>query len=120
MRHIDAWNRIQLKERNKYLYFLKYTIKNYFNRLFSVDFSEELLKNAFDSFYSKYKNNIPVKIEDFRFEEYFEIANDLYQEKKTLLEYWKTRNWNPIDRVLDDQMFIRLVKIRHKLNFDLN
>ena len=54
----------------------------------------------------------------FETEEDYEKAEYLYQEIEALLEYWRYRTWKPIDRVLDDQMLIRLVKIRHKLNFD--
>jgi hypothetical protein len=120
-RHIDAWNRVQLKERSKILYFFKYTLKRQVRNLFYTDFPEELLRTAFDAFYRRYKNNNdPVTESEFKEYEDFEEANDLYLEIASLLDYWNCRDLSPIDRVLDDQMFIRLIKIRHKLRFDIN
>lgn len=120
-RHIDAWNRVQLKERSKILYFFKYTLKRQVRKLFYTDFPEELLRTAFDAFYRRYKNNNdPVTESEFKEYEDFEEANDLYLEVASLLDYWNCRDLSPIDRVLDDQMFIRLIKIRHKLRFDIN
>ena len=118
-RRIDAWERIQARERNRLWYFFKYTLKDWTRRVFKNDFPEELLCTSFNLFYKKWTgNNDPVNRSSFTNEEDYEKAEYLYQEIEALLEYWKYRTWKPIDRVLDDQMFIRLVKIRHKLNFD--
>lgn len=117
-RRIDAWERIQVRERNRLWYFFKYTLKDWTSRIFKTDFPEELLCTTFNLFYKKWTgNNDPVNRSQFTDEEEYEKAEYLYQEIEALLEYWKYRTWKPIDRVLDDQMLIRLVKIRHKLNF---
>lgn len=117
-KHIDAWARIQTKEKSRIWYFFKYTLKDWTSRVFKRDFPEELLCTTFNLFYKNWSgNNDPVNRSSFNDEEEYEKAEYLYQEIHALLEYWKHRTWKPIDRVLDDQMLIRLVKIRHKLNF---
>jgi hypothetical protein len=118
-KRIDAWERIQIRERSGIWYFFKYTLKDWTSKIFKTDFPEELLCTSFNLFYKKWTgNNDPVNRSQFEDEDAYERAEELYQEIEALLDYWKYRTWKPIDRILDDQMFIRLVKIRHKLNFD--
>ena len=118
-RHIDAMERITLRENSKVKYFFKYTLKEYYARFFRKDFPEDLLCTTFDMFYKNWTgNNDEPKLSWYKTEEEFEDACDLHNEIKTLLDYWAFRGLNPRDRIQDDQMFIRLVKIRHKLRFD--
>ncbi len=117
-RRIDAWDRIQTKERSRIWYFFKYTLKDWTRRVFKGDFPEELLCAAFDPFYKRYKNNNELyDRSSYGDEEEYENAENLHLEIKALIEYWENRAWHPIDRLKDDQMFIRLVKIRHQLVF---
>lgn len=117
-RHIDAWQRIQTRERNKILYFFKYIFKDWTRRVFGTNFPERMLANAFEAFYKKYRNNNELRDQSaYIDDEAYEMAETLYYEIKTLLEYWESRKMSQIDRIKDDQMFIRLVKIRHLLTF---
>lgn len=116
--HIEAWNRIEIKEESKIMYFLKYTLPDKIKRLFHRDVAEEILSSAFDIFYKQCAGNFdPVSESEYATESEFEEANDLYYEVTELLEYWATRDHFIRNRIKDDQMLIRLVKIRHKLNF---
>lgn len=117
-RHIDAWQRIQARERSKILYFFKYTFKDWTRRVFGTNYPETMLVNAFESFYKRYKNNNELRDQSaYTDDESYEIAETLYYEINTLLEYWESRKTSQTDRINDDQMFIRLVKIRHQLTF---
>jgi hypothetical protein len=119
---VEAWERLQLRERSKVAYFIKYGWKSIKNKFFTPSpFSEILLSTTFDLFYKNWAYNVePVPARgNFNSESEFEEAYELYLEIKGLLEYWRDRGLNhKSDRVKDDQMMIRLVKIRHKLNFD--
>lgn len=121
-RRIDAWERITVRESSKVKYFFKYTLKDTMAKLFTpTPFPEKLLQTTFDLFVREWSgNNDPVSRVHFNTDDEFEEANDLHEEVEALLQYWKHRCIDPSyrDRIKDDQMLIRLVKIRHKLNFD--
>lgn len=59
-RRIDAWERIQARERNRLWYFFKYTLKDWMRRVFKADFPEELLCTTFNLFY---KNGTGITIQ---------------------------------------------------------
>ena len=122
---IDAWERITVRESSNVKYFFKYTLKEFLAKVFTpTPFPEKLLQTTFDLFVREWSgNNDPVSRIHFNSEDEYEAAEDLYQEIKALIDYWNDRcRKDPRtvtrDRILDDQMLIRLVKIRHKLNFE--
>jgi len=113
-----ALEEMEMKEKHLFKYFLEYKLKPLYRNIFIRSFSESLLENSFDRFCIKYSNYPQVSEFDNSFRDYDEYLREyeLSTEISELCKYWFNRNGD-VDRVKDDQMLIRLIRIRHKLPY---
>ena len=113
--YLEAFKRLELRETSKVKYFFKYRLLPYLSAFCKVDIGSALLNQSFDLFYAEYSTrNLHVNELDFTDESEYNEAFELNMEICALLAYWHDRR-HKADRVKDDQMLIRLIKIRHKL-----
>ena len=111
-----------MREKSLLLYWWKYLIvpkyRRYLKR-FELSGSEEVLWSTFTTFSVYISKNFKIAYpEDFNTEDQFMDALELQDEILDLVAYWNSRDHISPDRVKDDQMLIRLIRIRHKLKYE--
>lgn len=108
----------ETRETSRLKYFYEFKLKPFFKKHFKKHFSDVMLDYIFNEFYNRYYN-YPIIVEfDNSFKDYDEFIreSELSTEISEICEYWFMRNATT-DRIKDDQMLIRLIRIRHKLPY---